>query len=208
MFIFAHIGITLGAATLVSGIVAKFQTAAKKSTTQINGTEAAISTAEGRRSEAEILGLKTLTDFMDIRLLALGSMFPDIIDKPLEFIGFGSGRSITHTLLITLVVLLTGLFVFLNYKQTGVLAIAIGMVSHLIIDSMWRTPEILFWPLYGWGFQAGDGFLLQISMWWSTLMANPTVIIYEGIGLFILLASAWILMGNGKFRSLLIRGKI
>jgi hypothetical protein len=108
------------------------------------------------------------------------------------------------------VVLLTGLYVYLNHKKTGVLAIAIGMVSHLILDSMWQTPQTLFWPLYGWAFPASEQgfFFTQISLWWSAFIANPTIKIYESIGLFILLASSWILMGHGKLKSLLIKGKI
>src|SRR5665811_1301066 len=54
---------------------------------------------EANKSFSETIGLNSLSRFLDIRVLMIGSLFPDIIDKPLGFIGFGDGRSITHTLL-------------------------------------------------------------------------------------------------------------
>ena len=61
-------------------------------------------------------------------------MFPDIIDKPLALWGFGGGRSITHTLLVFLLVAVTGAYLYLNHRKTWLLAIAIGMFTHLILD--------------------------------------------------------------------------
>jgi len=122
MFIFAHVG-TLCAATLVSGGIHRYQ---KLRTRLPDSSNAAVASKsmEAKESFSEIIGLKSLSEFLDIRILMVGSLFPDIIDKPLEFIGFGNGRSIAHTLIVTLIVLLTGLFLSTNYKKTWLLAIA------------------------------------------------------------------------------------
>ena len=140
----------------------------------------------------------------------VGSLFPDLIDKPLAFIGFSDGRSIAHTLIVTLSVLVTGLFLFANYKKTWLLAIAIGMCSHLILDSMWLAPHTLFWPIYGWSFPApshGAGFS-QISLWWSTLKSDVTVDITEGIGAAILIGLVWILARRKKLQTFITKGTI
>lgn len=206
MFIFTHVGITLGGATLVSGVVAKLRNRFSNSSDTVS-----INTSlEAKESFSEISGFKSLSRFLDIRLLIIGSLFPDIIDKPLEFIGFGNGRSITHTLLVMLIVLLTGIFLSLNNKKTWLMVIAIGMSTHLILDSMWLTPHTLLWPIYGWSFPSFDHRigLAQIGLWWSTLTTNATVDITEGIGAGILSCIAWILMSERKLKSFLILGKI
>jgi membrane-bound metal-dependent hydrolase YbcI (DUF457 family) len=188
MFIFAHAGLTLGAATLVSGVMAGRNVLRKRRPVS-TGSFSTDTSREVKRPLSEITGLKALSGFLDIRLLLFGSLFPDIIDKPLEFIGFGNGRSITHTLLISLVFLVTGFFVTVNYKKTWLVVIALGMCSHLILDFMWSNPHTLFWPVYGWSFPApeqGIG-LTQFSLWWSTLTTNLTVDITEGLGAAVLL---------------------
>jgi inner membrane protein len=207
MFIFAHIGITLGAATLVSGVITKYLGLGNPTSNKIAYGSAS---PGARKSFSETIGLKALSEFLDVRLLIIGSIFPDIIDKPLEFAGFGNGRSITHTLLIALIFLLTGSFLSLNYKKTWLLAVAIGIGSHLILDFMWQTPYTLFWPVYGWSF---PGFFHrtgwdQIGLWWATLTTNFTVDITEGIGAAILIGTALIFMRGKKLKTFLLTGKI
>ena len=207
MFLFAHVGITLGLATLASGAIHKIHRLRNGST---GSPDAVLSgkNPEAKETFSEAIGLKSLSEFLDIRILMVGSLFPDLIDKPLEFIGFGDGRSIAHTLFVTLVVLVTGLFIFANHKKTWLLAIAIGMSTHLILDSMWLAPHDLFWPTYGWSFPGPTyevGFF-QISLWWSTLTSNTTVELTEGIGAAILLGVVWFLARGKKLRIFVTKG--
>jgi inner membrane protein len=208
MFIFAHIGITLGATTLVSGLISgchrpNEKTAPKQPPDSLN-------VSEEKKEFSQIIGLKSLANFLDIRLLILGSMFPDIIDKPLSFFGFGDGRSLTHTLLITTIFLLASLIMFLFQRKTWLLAIAIGMLSHLLLDSMWTTPNTFLWPLHGWAFPAPDHRtgLNQLGIWWNTLMTHPEVDIFEAVGLLIILVFSGMLLFKRKFETFLIKGKI
>lgn len=95
--------------------------------------------------------------------VAVGSQFPDLIDKPLAWT-FGvlpAGRSLGHSLLT--------------------LAVVAGVVWWLTADSRWRTPAVAF--LFGWlahslsdlgpdtvaGLLAGD--LGQLA--WATYLAWP-----------------------------------
>jgi membrane-bound metal-dependent hydrolase YbcI (DUF457 family) len=200
MFIFGHIGITLGASVLISGTLAKLR---GPSDTQTRSTFK-------NKSFSDRIGLNSLSSFLDIRLLAIASLAPDIIDKPLAFFGFGGGRSITHTLLVFLILAAIGLFLFFTRRNTWLLTIAIGIFSHLVLDFIWADPEILFWPLYGWEFPGPEyslGFS-QISIWLNTLLTNPGDIISESLGLAILLGIGWMLISQGELKSCLLKGKV
>jgi inner membrane protein len=208
MFIFAHVGITLGAATLVSGIVAACRRPNGKRAP--GRPDSLRNTTEEKKDFSEIIGLNSLAKFLDIRLLILGSLFPDIIDKPLSFFGFGDGRSLTHTLLFTIIVLLVSLIMYNLHKKTWLLAIFFGLLAHLILDSMWTSPLTFLWPLYGWTFPApehGTG-LSQIRIWWNILITNPGVDVAEAFGLVIILAFTGILLFKRKFESFALKGKI
>lgn len=98
------------------------------------------------------LGLTLLSGrFMrwaDMAFLALGSMLPDLIDKPLGLLAFGTpaaGRTISHTLLFLLV--LAAVAVYL--KDVRVASVFAGVLAHLTLDFMWQSPVILLWPLLG-----------------------------------------------------------
>jgi inner membrane protein len=194
MFLFAHIGITLGSAILISGVVSGARArAAKCSNASLKMVPDNLS-EKSKTSIPDFIGLTALSNFLDIRVLMLGSIITDIIDKPLSFLGFGNGVFITHTLLVTLLVLLAGLWMTFVYKKTWMLAIAYGMVTHLILDTLWSFPHTLFWPLYGWNFSYPYHKLLwpQTLDWWSILISNSIVFIFEGAGLVILVGLVWI----------------
>jgi inner membrane protein len=210
MFIFGHVGITLGAATAISATVTKFQFAPKKKQPEDGKALAASNIKEKKTSFSTRLGLDSLSRFLDIRILMIGALVPDIIDKPLSFLGFGDGRSITHTLIVFLIVLTIALFLYASKKKTWLFAISFGMFTHLILDSMWATPQTLFWPFHGWAFPAANHKigLEQISAWWHTLLTNPRLDISEAIGFLIVIAFIGILFYQKKLKTFLITGKI
>jgi hypothetical protein len=84
---------------------------------------------------------------------AIGAVLPDLIDKPLGLLLFGdsigSGRVFMHTLLAALVLLIPGLVIWQWKKNPVVPGIAVGVISHQVLDLMWRTPKTWFYPLYG-----------------------------------------------------------
>jgi len=85
---------------------------------------------------------------VSLAFLALGSMLPDIIDKPLGLIVFGSpsmGRTFAHTLLFLM--LLSALC--LHYQEIRFISLTWGVLIHLSLDFMWNSPKIFLWPLLG-----------------------------------------------------------
>ena len=84
---------------------------------------------------------------------ALGSVLPDIVDKPLGHIVFGSsldnGRIFFHSLIIVLLFLITGLIVWRYYRSFSFLVVGFGMFIHQIVDMMWRQPVNWYYPFLG-----------------------------------------------------------
>jgi len=105
-------------------------------------------------------GKKKFTELIDYRLVLLGSLLPDIIDKPLGGLIFkeslGNGRIYAHTLLFLLLLFGLGMFLWLKLQRPGVLTLAGGSFVHHILDGMWYYPETCFWPAYGGSFPKGD----------------------------------------------------
>lgn len=84
----------------------------------------------------------------NLAFVAIGSMLPDIIDKPLGEIVYGTpnmGRIFAHTLLFLL--LLAGIAFYT--KDIRLASLCGGVLFHLSLDFMWNSPVILFWPLLG-----------------------------------------------------------
>jgi len=67
---------------------------------------------------------------LNLAVIVLCGILPDLVDKPLAAMGIGGGRYIGHTLLFAVVI--SGAF-FLWKKKYGLAAI-IGLLSHLLLD--------------------------------------------------------------------------
>ncbi len=141
----------------------------------------------------------------DLTFVAIGSLLPDIIDKPLGAIVFGTpamGRTFAHTLLFLLI-----LAAFAAYTRDIRLAsLSGGVLTHLILDSMWNSPVTLLWPLLG-GFPIA-AHIDALSYLGTLLLAlrNPAVLVPECFGLiylvyFIFQHKALIIRKYGRFRN-------
>ena len=100
--------------------------------------------------------LSAAAKLIDYRILAVGAMLPDIVDKPLSLIAVpgvldGVTRNIGHTLLFSLLLLLVWR---LNSgrKLNFLLPLAIGSGLHLLFDGMFTIPSTLLSPFLGWEF--------------------------------------------------------
>ncbi|MFC1874075.1 metal-dependent hydrolase [Chloroflexota bacterium] len=173
MFVFGHIGITVGIA---------------------KGCE--MLTAPAIRDNQRWLSwLNNRVGGIDYRLVALGSLLPDIIDKPVWFIATNimggtalSGRDYTHTLLFNLV-LIVGALVSLRHGKHWLLLLSLGSFTHLILDYLWQSPAVLLWPLLGpLAREETSGWLSGV---FQSLFFQPEVYIPEIIGLLIITLLAY-----------------
>ena len=85
-------------------------------------------------------------------LCILSAVLPDLLDKPLALLFpglFGTGRTIAHSLLFFSLVLMAGLLVWRYRHSLLGLACACGILSHQVLDAMWRVQATWFFPLFG-----------------------------------------------------------
>lgn len=210
MLVFGHAGITLGAVTLlnglVTGVISKPKNAYARIELEDNAPEE--STTGGLTSWFTRLGRR-----WDIRILLVGSLLPDIIDKPLGQVVFrksiSTGRIFFHTLLFTIVMVLGGLFLRYRTGKTWLLVLSAGAFAHLMLDEMLRQEALptLLWPLYGLEFPRAE-----LTDWlgniWQALLHNPSVYIPEIVGGIILLLFLWVLLRNGTLINFIRHGRL
>lgn len=124
---------------------------------------------------------------LSYRSVTVGSVLPDLIDKPTGRIilheTLNNGRIFCHTLLFVLLLTLTGLKI--KKHRRILLSLSLGSFLHLLLDQMWRVPETLFWPLMGLRFPVEN---TEGWLWLTlrTLCEEPALFIPEMIGLALL----------------------
>lgn len=101
---------------------------------------------------------------IDLRLVMVGAMLPDIIDKPLSFwllreaVSYNT-RNVAHSLVFNAVLLATALALLGLTRRTAPVGLSLGSLGHLLLDQMWHQPIILLWPFLGWRFPTGTSTL-------------------------------------------------
>jgi len=202
VLLFAHTGITLGLALGVDKALRGrrlFCTGSKETEKGANPSSPA-----HRPSR-----LTTAAALIDYRLVLVGSMLPDIIDKPAGIYLFGdifsNGRIFGHSLLFFLIILLAGLYRYLRSARSGILVLSLCSGFHLILDQMWLEPRTLFWPLYGLAFPRYDmtGWLANLI---ETLKTEPAVYWPEIVGMLILILFMLELLRSRSLLSFLRNG--
>ena len=205
MFVFGHAGLTLGVAVLINVTLIKSHTLHKTNRVEWQPERSSELPASQKGYAGGIISwLSSLSSRIDIRLLFIGSLLPDIVDKPVGrfFFSdvFSNGRIFCHTLLFLIVLVVGGLYLYWNRKKTCLLVLAFGTFIHLILDTMWLMPETLLWPLYGLQFKRVyyDNWIQHILY---AVLNQPIIIIPELVGVVIVIWFVWLLVHQ---RSLLI----
>jgi inner membrane protein len=184
LLLFGHLGITLVVGVVVTRIAKRQRSAAP----DYQSAPVAQPALPGIKPLFALFGLR-LSDWL---FCAVGALLPDIIDKPVGHFLFGqvfgyNGRIFSHTLLFFIVILAVAGYLYLTRKNVWLLYLALGVLAHLILDSMWRTPQTLFWPLQGWSFPPEKPTDLShwVSNLYTGLLRNPMTYVPEIFGLII-----------------------
>ncbi len=127
---------------------------------------------------------------IDYRIVLIGSILPDLIDKPMGACFFRStfhnSRIFAHTFLLSFSILALGSYFLYRYRKNNILLLGVSTSIHLILDSMWLYAGILFWPYYGLNFpERPEGNWAQSSL--DRLVSDPSYYIPEIIGFGIIL---------------------
>jgi hypothetical protein len=195
MLLLGHAGITLGAALAVD---------------MAHGHLKSQGASAEKRTRTWREPLERLSRKVDLRLLLIGSLLPDIIDKPiglLLFPGvFGGGRLFAHTLLFVLVLTSIGLVYNWARGNNGILVLAYGSAMHLLLDNMWRSPVILLWPFLG---PMPVGTTEQwLTHLFENLTQNPLAYVPEMVGAIIAAPLVWALFRRGGLLRFLRTGTV
>ncbi len=97
-----------------------------------------------------LLRKKGLFRKIDYRKVALSSILPDLIDKPMAVFVFPESRSallFSHTLILHLAV-----WLWTALKGWRNLPYALAFTGHLLLDRIWEFPQTFFFPFRGWSF--------------------------------------------------------
>lgn len=142
---------------------------------------------------------------IDYRLILLGALIPDLIDKPLiflvdpDFIN-SSLRSVGHSLVGAVVMLAVVWIVTRRWQGASVSSFGFALGLHLLMDRMWEMPEVLLWPMLGRMLPAQD---IPFSHWFrihfEQFPTTPSDLI--GIALLVLFV-AQVLRSRGVLRLL------
>jgi membrane-bound metal-dependent hydrolase YbcI (DUF457 family) len=120
----------------------------------------------------------------------LGSMLPDIIDKPLGEMIFRTpnmGRTICHTL----VSLMFLSIVAYHWRNSRLASLAGGVAAHLMLDSIWNSPRTFLWPLLGTFPRAPYLTTLDYLQQLFKGLSDPMIGLPEMLGLAYLIYFAW-----------------
>lgn len=147
---------------------------------------------------------------LDLRWYLTGTLLPDLVDKPVGQVFFKpyfeNGRIYCHTLLFTSSLLAAGVRRRRRRGDGRLLLLALGVVSHLVVDAIWREPATVFWPLLGpfERYPSLKGVLGQIAEY----LGDPTFWAEEagGLVLFILALHALGINGYADLKAFLLRG--
>jgi len=210
MLLFGHIGITLASAAFAFGLKDRL-----RHVTTEDGLEDDSSTRGSRSSndhhDRKASFFRSLANSVDIRFIFIGSMLPDIIDKPIGMYlfreTFSTGRIFSHTLLFMVLITVVGLILRRYSGKTWGIALSAGTLLHLILDKMWHMPKTLFWPIFGIAFER-----IETTYWlgniFYALLKEPGVYVPEIIGFVILVWFGWELLHHRAIIRFLRQGRV
>lgn len=119
---------------------------------------------------------------IDFRVVMLGAVLPDLIDKPIGTVffeaKFASSRLYGHTLLMVTLLLVGVQLVLRGSTARRWFILPIAALIHLALDGMWNQPVTLFWPLFSTTFPPD-----QTGNYWLEVLKRP-------------LENGWVLAGE------------
>ncbi len=195
MLFFGHLGVTAGVVRVVQALAVRTPSPAAASPQKPNSWS---------RFQSKFAAL-------DYRFLLLGSLLPDIIDKPVWYFTGPNfpwdGRGYAHSFLFSLTLLIAGFVVNARAHRTWLLVVSTGSFFHLLEDQMWRfNPTALWWPFLGSVTHSeSEGFLGHLE---HNLVADPYTGIAELVGLAIILVLVWQLWRRHRLLYFLKTGRL
>ena len=121
---------------------------------------------------------------VDYRLILLGAILPDLIDKPLGIALGLETRVWAHTFLFLFAVLALSFVPSWHVLRF----VGFGVATHLLLDRIWQQSYIALYPIDGWAFPLAP---FDAGSWFDTLLRDPYVQLGEVLGFAVLVLFAW-----------------
>ncbi len=106
-----------------------------------------------------------------------------------------------------LVFAIAGLVIYSMKRHTWMLAIAAGILTHLVLDGMWGVPRTFFWPLMGLEFSP-----VKLQGWarglFELIVSDPAIMLSEAVGLTILIWFGIVAIKRKQVGPLLKAGRV
>ena len=117
---------------------------------------------------------------VDLRLLILGALLPDVIDfLGGVFLGDPFRQRWGHGLIAPAV---TAIFILVSTRRGSrrrqLMTVIVAWLFHLVLDGVWVREQTLLWPLFG-----GEFAPWPRGTAWSRAWSDPWRFLKEGIGL-------------------------
>ena len=147
---------------------------------------------------------------IDLRVLLIGSLLPDLIDKPIGRLVYGTFgcRLFCHTLIFLLLIVFTGLLLYVRRRQNWLLVLGFGTFMHLVLDVTWPVDtQTLLWPLQGLSFPDVERTGWEQGMW-HKLFTFPSIYVPELVGMAMLAYFAWLLVHRGRVYAFIRHGQV
>ena len=121
---------------------------------------------------------------VDLRLLVLGAVLPDVIDLCVGvFLGEPFRQRWGHALVIptiaTVLILITNRR---GRRRRQFMTVVVAWLFHLVLDGVWVREQTFLWPLFGTAFASSPG-----GTGWSRALSDPWRFVKEALGLVYLL---------------------
>jgi hypothetical protein len=137
---------------------------------------------------------------IDYRLVALGSLLPDMVDRATRAASRRTWRRdqhlLGHTLLLNAPVVVAGISLALRRRDARLLAMGTAAITHLLVDPVIRSPRTLFWPLLGLDFPESRG------------LSGPLTVLTQVVAGVAVLATLFSLQRRGRLNDLISRGSL
>ncbi len=142
----------------------------------------------------------SIADAIDYRLVALGALLPDLIDKPIVWVLFpnpdAGGHHIGHSLFVGLALLLFGFYLFARRGKAGLALVGAAHLSHVFSDSLTHVPRSLLWPF------------ISLDIPWNGILLRASNIGAEVVAFAVLLLFLRTLRAQGRLERLLYEGRL
>jgi hypothetical protein len=104
---------------------------------------------------------ESIFDAVDFRLVAAGSLLPDMVDRALRRAGVRTTSPhqhlVGHTVAFNAAITAAGVSLIASRRDPRLMGVAAAAISHILVDPVIRSPKTLFWPLLGRRFPEARG---------------------------------------------------